>query len=98
MRVADPTATAGQSDFSQLFADDIARIEILRGPQSILWGSDAIGGIINVSTATSTKPLEVSFSVEAGSHQTVNIHVGIGGTSSRSIGGFRARRSPPKVF
>lgn len=81
MRVADTTAPAGNFQFSQLFADDIARIEILRGPQSILWGSDAIGGIINVTTAQPTKPLEESFSVEAGSHQTVNAHAGVGGSS-----------------
>ena len=36
MRMADATATNGGFDFTQLFADDIARIEILRGPQSIL--------------------------------------------------------------
>ncbi len=82
MRVSDPTAPAGNFDFSQLFADDIARVEILRGAQSILWGSDAIGGVINVVTVTPTKPLEEDFSVEAGSHRTVDAHAGIGGTSS----------------
>ena len=82
MRVADATATSGGFDFSQLFADDIARIEILRGPQSILWGSNAIGGIINVTTVAPTRPLQADFSVEAGSDQTVNAHAGLGGTSS----------------
>ena len=82
MRMADATATNGGFDFTQLFADDIARIEILRGPQSILWGSNAIGGIINVSTVTPTKPLQGDFSVQAGSHQTVDAHAGLGGTSS----------------
>ncbi len=82
MRVSDPTAPAGGFDFAQLFADDIARVEILRGPQSILWGSDAIGGIVNVTTVAPTKPLEEDFSVEAGSHRTVDAHAGIGGTSS----------------
>ncbi len=82
MRVADPTSPAGNFDFSQLFADDIARIEILRGPQSILWGSDAIGGVINVVTVAPTKPLEEDFSLEVGSHRTVDAHAGIGGTSA----------------
>ena len=81
MRVADPTAPAGNFAFSQLFADDIARIEILRGPQAILWGSDAIGGIINVTTVAPSKPLEGDFSLEAGSHNTIDAHTGVGGTS-----------------
>lgn len=82
MRVSDPTAPDGKFDLAQLFTDDIARIEILRGPQAILWGSDAIGGVINVVTAAPTRPLEEDFSVEAGSHRTVNAHAGLGGTSS----------------
>ena len=65
-----------------MFTDDIARVEILRGPQSILWGSDAIGGVVNVVTVAPTRPLEEDFSVEAGSHRTVDAHAGIGGTSS----------------
>src|SRR5689334_21454629 len=38
MRLSDPSATAGGYGFSNLLVDDLARIEILRGPQSILWG------------------------------------------------------------
>lgn len=81
MRLSDPSSTAGGYGFSNLMADDIERIEILRGPQSILWGSDAIGGVINVTTRRPTKSLEGSFAAEAGSHQTVSARAGIGGTS-----------------
>jgi vitamin B12 transporter len=82
MRMADAAATNGGFDFAQLFTDDIARVEILRGPQSILWGSDAMGGVINVTTVAPTKPLEADFSVEGGTHQTVDAHAGLGGTSA----------------
>ncbi len=82
MRVADPTATNGGFDISQLFTDDIARVEILRGPQSILWGSDAMGGVINVATVVPTRPLQADIAAEAGSHQTADAHAGIGGTSA----------------
>lgn len=81
MRLSDPSSTAGGYGFSNLLLDDIDRIEILRGPQSILWGSDAIGGVVNVRTRRPTKPLEGSFAVEAGTHDTVSARAGVGGTS-----------------
>ncbi len=82
MRMTDPTTTAGGFDFTHLFTDDIARVEVLRGPQSILWGSDALGGIVNVTTVVPTRPLQADLSVEAGSNQTVDAHGGLGGASS----------------
>lgn len=82
MRLSDPSSTAGGYAFSNLLLDDIDRIEILRGPQSILWGSDAIGGVVNVRTRRPTQPLEGSFALEAGSHDTVSARAGIGGTSA----------------
>ena len=82
MRLSDPSSTAGGYGFSNLFVDDLARIEILRGPQSILWGSDAIGGVISVTTRKAEKSLEGSFAVEAGTHDTLSARAGIGGTGS----------------
>jgi vitamin B12 transporter len=81
MRLADPSTTDGGYNFANLLADDIARIEILRGPQSILWGSNAIGGVINVQTVRPEKPLEGRFALEAGTRQTVSARAGIGGKS-----------------
>lgn len=82
VRIADPSATGGGYSFSNLLLDDIERVEILRGPQSILWGSDAIGGVINVLTRRAEKPLEGSMAVETGTHATVNAQAGIGGTGA----------------
>lgn len=42
----------GRFDFQTLPAENIERIEVLRGPQSALYGSDAIGGVINIITST----------------------------------------------
>ena len=82
VRISDPSATGGGFSFSNLLLDDIERVEILRGPQSILWGSDAIGGVVNVLTRRAEKPLENSMAIEAGTHATVNAQAGIGGTGS----------------
>lgn len=81
MRLSDPSSTAGGYGFSNLMLDDIERIEILRGPQSILWGSDAIGGVVNVTTRRPAEPLEGSFAAEGGTHGTVSARAGVGGTS-----------------
>jgi vitamin B12 transporter len=48
--VSDPSNPNQSFDFGQLLTGDIARIEVLRGPQSGLYGSDAIGGVISVTT------------------------------------------------
>lgn len=82
VRISDPSATSGGYSFSNLLIDDIERVEILRGPQSILWGSDAIGGVVNVLTRRAERPLEGSMAVEAGTHSTVNARAGMGGTGA----------------
>ena len=79
VKLNDPSSTGGGFNFTNLLAGDIARIEVLRGPQSILWGSQAIGGVVNVVTASPEKSLEGSFDLEAGSRETVNARAAIGG-------------------
>ena len=82
VRISDPSATGGGYSFSNLLIDDAERVEILRGPQSILWGGDAIGGVVNVLTRRAEKPLEGSRALEAGTHATVSAQAGIGGSGS----------------
>ncbi|HIC90614.1 MAG TPA: TonB-dependent receptor, partial [Syntrophaceae bacterium] len=48
--VSDPMLFGRGFDFANLTVDNIERIEIVRGPQSTLYGSDAIGGVINIMT------------------------------------------------
>lgn len=79
VKLNDPSNADGSYNFANLLVGDTARIEVLRGPQSTLWGSQAIGGVVNIVTALPEKPLEASFDIEAGSRQTVNARAAIGG-------------------
>jgi vitamin B12 transporter len=81
--VSDPSSTDGSFDFSQLLATDIDRVEVLRGPQSGLYGSEAIGGVINIITKTGNGPPKATAGVEGGSFGTFNQTAGISGSLAR---------------
>ena len=62
----------GQFDVSRIAASEIARVEVVRGAQSALWGSDAMGSVVQVFTrrdGAAAKP-ELFGSIEAGSHNS----------------------------
>ena len=82
--VSDPSSPGGTFDFGQFPAQDIQRVEILRGPQSGLYGSDAIGGVINVITKSGSGPAQFTAGAEAGSFDTFNQNAGVSG----SLDGF----------
>ncbi len=75
LEVNDPSTPARTAFATHLDVDGIERIEVLRGPQSTVWGSDAIGGVVNVVTRESG-PARVRLWSEAGSHSTAAGGVG----------------------
>ena len=66
---ANPNTT-GAFDFGDLTLDNIERIEVLRGPQSIQWGADAVGGVINIITKKGKGSPTHALSFEGGSLKT----------------------------
>ena len=78
MKVYDPASVDGAFNFAQLPFDNIQQIEITRGPQGALYGSDAIGGIISVESKKPDKPF-FETGIEAGSLRTLDEYVNFGG-------------------
>jgi outer membrane receptor protein involved in Fe transport len=75
----DPTSPTGAFDFSTLTVDDIDHIEVIRGPQSTLWGSNAIGGVINIITKRGEGPLGGYVYTDDGSFNTYREGLGVSG-------------------
>ncbi len=80
--VGDPSNANAAFDFGQLLTADIERVEVLRGPQSGLYGSDAIGGVINVITRSGSGPMKAAASVEGGSFNSFNQTIGLSGSQN----------------
>ena len=85
--VSDPTGTGGGYNFAYLDTDNIERIEVLKGPQSTLWGSDAIGGVVSITTKRPTEGFSGSVFGEYGSFNTVRGGAAI--SNAKDAGDFR---------
>jgi vitamin B12 transporter len=78
--------TDGFFDFSNLMTEDIAQIEVLRGPQSGLYGGSAVGGVINIITRQGRGPLTIRARFEAGSFETADGSLQVSGGNDRLNG------------
>jgi vitamin B12 transporter len=78
--VSDPSTPNAAFGYAHLLAADIQQLEVLRGPQSGLYGSDAIGGVISIITTKGDGPPRAAASIETGSFNTFNQAVGLSGS------------------
>lgn len=78
MEAMDPSGTQRLFNFANLTVNNIERIEIVRGPQSVLYGADAMGGVINIITRRGKKEPYVYLGAEGGSYSTARQFAGVG--------------------
>ena len=79
MPANDPSNASRMFDFSLLTVDDVERIEVLRGPQSTLYGSDAMGGVVNIITKRGEGPAQFRTDLQGGSYGTTRESIGVSG-------------------
>ena len=87
IKVNDPSSPGGGFDFGTLLTGNIARIEVLRGPNSVPWGSEAIGGVVNIVT-----PAPEAAGWQASGHA----ELGTGGTT-RLVGTISSGSGPVRA-
>lgn len=77
----DPSSPNRLFDFAHLSTDNIERIEIVRGPGSTLYGSDALGGVIQIITKKGKGKPRIQLAAEGGSHETYKEQFSLNGGS-----------------
>src|ERR1700730_16869757 len=74
-------SSAGFFDFSHLTTDNIDRIEIVRGPASVLYGADAVSGIVQIFTRRGTDESRASLGARAGTYRSFDVDADAAGAS-----------------
>ncbi|MCK5818053.1 MAG: TonB-dependent receptor [Psychromonas sp.] len=85
IRMDNKSNAAGGFDFANLLTDGIERIEIIRGAQSALWGSDAIGGVINITSKKGSKGFHPNTSLEYGARHYGKQFVNVNGGANQAL-------------
>jgi vitamin B12 transporter len=101
VKLNDPSSPGGGFNFGNLLVGNIARIEVLRGSQSVLWGSQAIGGVVNVTTVEPTEELAATGRAEYGWRDTRELVGNVSkkfGAVSASVGAGEFETDGTSVF
>lgn len=76
---------AGTANIATINPADIERIEVLKGPASALYGSSAMGGVVNIITKKSAGDVHGNVYAEYGSYETVKLGAAAGGNITKKI-------------
>ncbi len=88
VKVNDPSGIGDGYDFGHLLTGNIDRIEVLRGSNSVVHGSQAIGGVVSLMTATPVAGFAANASTDYGYSDTLTAKADISGTAGRLSGGI----------
>lgn len=80
VKVNDPSSPNNTYDLSSLQTDNVDRVELVRGPQSTLYGSEAIAGVINITTRNGSGSNQIYVNAEGGSNKYYKGSAGISGS------------------
>jgi len=83
INITDPSHPTGAVDFSGLVLDNVDRIEVVRGPQSTLYGANAIGGVVNIITRKGEGAPRATLTMQAGNHATNYQQLGVLGATGQ---------------
>lgn len=100
MAINDPSGTGGTYDLRSIPLNNVEQIEILKGSQSTLYGSDAIAGVVNIITRKpSDQAVRGSGEFSYGSHNSIQASAGLNGTINDRIGyAFNYKRDSSDGF
>tara|TARA_B100000700_G_scaffold54757_1_gene58582 strand:+ start:19072 stop:21009 length:1938 start_codon:yes stop_codon:yes gene_type:complete len=84
IKMSDPSSVSGDFDFNHILTSQISRVEILKGNQSSVYGSGAIGGTINITTKKGKPGLQKNISYITGSHGTNNLYASYSGADENN--------------
>jgi len=79
VKMSDPSSVSNDYDFNHILTSQISRVEILKGNQSSLYGSGAVGGTINITTKKGEPGLQKNMQYNNASHGTHNLSLGLSG-------------------
>ena len=65
--------TRGALNISRIHVSNIKQIEIIKGPSSALWGSDALAGVVNIITKKNTDPFSLNSHIQYGSRNSYDV-------------------------
>ncbi len=94
----DPSSPSRGFDFSNLSLEKIERVEILRGPESVLYGSDAMGGVIHFITEKPSGALHLNFDESVGRYDHLQNMIGVSGAKDNLYYSASAGSSSIKSF
>jgi len=79
VKMSDPSSVSNDFDFNHILASQISRVEILKGNQSSVYGSGAIGGTINITTKKGEPGFQKNIQYNTASHGTHNLSLSLSG-------------------